>query len=43
MREDEGMDDDSIMRSNYPGGWITLGPAITFGSFAARHMAGANA
>lgn len=37
-----GNDALSIMGGNYPGGGITLGPAITFGYIAARHMAGAN-
>ena len=37
-----GNDMASIMGGNYPGGGITLGPAITFGYIAARHMAGAN-
>ena len=37
-----GNDAASIMGGNYPGGGITLGPAITFGWIAARHMAGAN-
>lgn len=38
-----GNDAASIMGGNYPGGGITLGPAVTFGYIAARHMAGANA
>ena len=38
-----GNDAASIMGGNYPGGGITLGPAITFGYVAARHMSGANA
>ncbi|MGQ9368009.1 FAD-dependent oxidoreductase [Azospirillum sp. ST 5-10] len=38
-----GNDAASIMGGNYPGGGITLGPAITFGYIAARHMAGGNA
>lgn len=38
-----GNDAASIMGGNYPGGGITLGPAITFGYIAARHLAGANA
>lgn len=38
-----GNDAASIMGGNYPGGGITLGPAITFGYIAARHMSGANA
>lgn len=37
-----GNDMASIMGGNYPGGGITLGPAITFGYIAARHMAGGN-
>ena len=37
-----GNDMASIMGGNYPGGGITLGPAITFGYVAARHMAGAD-
>ncbi|SFP95135.1 FAD-dependent oxidoreductase [Tranquillimonas alkanivorans] len=37
-----GNDAASIMGGNYPGGGITLGPAITFGYIAARHMTGAN-
>lgn len=37
-----GNDALSIMGGNYPGGGITLGPAITFGYIAARRMAGAN-
>lgn len=38
-----GNDAVSMMGGNYPGGGITLGPAITFGYVAARHIAGANA
>lgn len=38
-----GNDAASIMGGNYPGGGITLGPAITFGYIAARHMSGTNA
>ena len=38
-----GNDAASIMGGNYPGGGITLGPALTFGYIAARHMSGANA
>ncbi|MEZ5740901.1 MAG: FAD-binding protein [Burkholderiaceae bacterium] len=34
-----GNDAASIMGGNYPGGGITLGPAMTFGWIAARHMA----
>jgi succinate dehydrogenase/fumarate reductase flavoprotein subunit len=37
-----GNDAASIMGGNYPGGGITLGPAVAFGYIAARHMAGAN-
>jgi succinate dehydrogenase/fumarate reductase flavoprotein subunit len=35
-----GNDMASIMGGNYPGGGITLGPAMTFGWIAARHIAG---
>ncbi len=35
-----GNDMASIMGGNYPGGGITLGPALTFGYIAARHLAG---
>ncbi|MCQ4160291.1 FAD-dependent oxidoreductase [Roseomonas sp. GC11] len=34
-----GNDMASIMGGNYPGGGITLGPALAFGWIAARHMA----
>ena len=34
-----GNDNASIMGGNYPGGGITLGPAMAFGWVAARHMA----
>lgn len=37
-----GNDALSIMGGNYPGGGITLGPAVTFGYVAARHLAGIN-
>lgn len=34
-----GNDAASIMGGNYPGGGITLGPGMTFGYIAARHLA----
>jgi FAD binding domain len=34
-----GNDMNSIMNGNYPGPGITLGPALTFGYIAARHLA----
>ncbi len=34
-----GNDMASIMGGNYPGGGITLGPAMTFGYIAGRHLA----
>lgn len=34
-----GNDMASIMGGNYPGGGITLGPALTFGYIAAEHLA----
>jgi len=38
-----GNDALSIMGGNYPGPGITLGPAMTFGWIAGRHLAGAGA
>ena len=35
-----GNDNASIMGGNYPGGGITLGPAMTFGYIAGRRLAG---
>jgi succinate dehydrogenase/fumarate reductase flavoprotein subunit len=35
-----GNDMGSVMRGNYPGPGITLGPAVTFAYRAARHLAG---
>ena len=37
-----GNDMGSIMNGNYPGPGITLGPALTFGYLAGRHLAQAN-
>ena len=36
-----GNDHASIMRGHYPAGGINLGPALTFGYVAGRHLAGA--
>jgi succinate dehydrogenase/fumarate reductase flavoprotein subunit len=38
-----GNDMASIMGGNYPGAGITLGPALTFGYIAGRHIASENA
>jgi len=38
-----GNDMSSIMNGNYPGPGITLGPALTFGYIAGRHLARAEA
>lgn len=35
-----GNDMASLMGGNYPGGGITLGPGLTFGYIAAKHLAG---
>jgi len=34
-----GLDQNSVMRGTYPGGGCTIGPALTFGYRAARHIA----